>query len=189
MSRSLLGFRVVRSKELDHLQEQARLQGESRARVTELASKLSTAQDDLRATQARLRTAEESLRAAGEQTRARRQGRPADPPPMARELIGMADRLVDLAGDTPSDPVPPDAVLRWFGRQTEALLAQCDVVRIEDSGQLDLRRHEVVASRPAPGDDLVDQIADTVLPGYAWHGSLLRPQQVIVYIPARDEET
>jgi molecular chaperone GrpE (heat shock protein) len=42
----------------------------------------------------------------------------------------------------------------------------------------------VVGSRAAPSDVFADQIADTVRPGYAWRGSLLRPQQVIAYVPA-----
>jgi molecular chaperone GrpE (heat shock protein) len=64
------------------------------------------------------------------------------------------------------------------------MLASCEVTVIDDTGPLDPMRHEVVAGRECAADGPVDQIAETVRPGYAWRGELLRPQQVIAYVPS-----
>ncbi len=107
------------------------------------------------------------------------------PPPVVREVIRAADGLLDLTGHGSSpDPQQAGLVLRWMEARIRSLLASCDVVRIEETGGFDPLRHEAVASRAAPSPQLVHQIADTVRPGYQWHGALLRPQQVIVYVPA-----
>jgi hypothetical protein len=107
------------------------------------------------------------------------------PPPVVREVIRVADGLLDLTGHGSSaDPQQVGPVLRWIEARTRSLLAACDVVRVEETGGFDARRHEALASRAAPSPQFVHQIADTVRPGYLWHGVLLRPQQVIVYVPA-----
>jgi hypothetical protein len=107
------------------------------------------------------------------------------PPPIVREVIRVADGLLNLTGSGAApDPQRADTVLRWIEARTRSLLAACDVVRIEEAGDFDPLRHEAVASRTAPDPDLAHQIADTIRPGYAWHGRLLRPQQVTVYVPA-----
>jgi len=209
MSRSLLGFRLIRRKELDRLRAQVSgIQEESQAQLAELTRQLRAAEDDLRAARDDLRAAQDKYAALEQAARSRADPEPVErralpdpappaqfppggaedgPPSVVRELVSMADKLVELTGvGAPSDPRQASAALRWLERRTQALLAVCDVMRIEDSGPLDLQRHEVIASRAAPGEDLVDHIADTVRPGYAWHGSLLRPQQVIAYIPAEE---
>jgi molecular chaperone GrpE (heat shock protein) len=70
--------------------------------------------------------------------------------------------------------------------RTKALLTSCDIKRVEESGAFDPARQQAVASREAPRPELAHQIADTVRPGYVWHGDLLRPQQVAVYVPVND---
>jgi hypothetical protein len=195
MGSTLPGFRLIRRKELDRLRaEVSAIREESQAQVADLTRKLRAAQDELAAPERTIRSRGDSSQAEQptRDTAAPGQFPPgeagaAGPPPVVQELVNMADQLVDLTGGgAPSDPQQASAALRWLGLRTQTLLAVCDVVRIEDSGPLDLQRHQVVACRAAPGDDLVDQIADTIRPGYAWHGSLLRPQQVIVYIPANE---
>ena len=100
------------------------------------------------------------------------------PPAVACELITMTDRLVDLATADAAE------ILGWFRTRVDALLALCEVAPITDGGTVDFLRHEVVADRPAPRDDLVDHIADTVRPGYRWRNDLIRPQQVVAYVDA-----
>lgn len=112
-------------------------------------------------------------------------GDEAEPPQVVRELIRLADRLPDLTGENATTtPGQAGEVARWLDARTKALLTACDVARVEDSGPLDLRRHEVVGTRAAPASDLVHHIADTVRPGYAWRGRLLRPQQIVAYTTA-----
>lgn len=198
---SLLGFRLIRRKELDWLHAQvSTIREELRVRVADLTRQLCLAQGELRTAQEKHALLARTTCNMGNSSQAHQSAshapaaptqfplgevRPAGPPPVVHELVGVADRLVDLTGSgAPSDPQQASAALSWLELRTQTLLAACDVLRIEDRGPLDLHRHQVVASRAAPSDDLVDQIADTIRPGYAWHGSLLRPQQVVAYIPA-----
>jgi hypothetical protein len=81
-----------------------------------------------------------------------------EPPPVARELITMADRLLDLRTSGTTE------ILEWLRTRVDALLALCEVAPITDGGTVDFLRHEVVADRPAPRQELVDHIADTVRP-------------------------
>lgn len=111
------------------------------------------------------------------------------PPPVGRALIGIADRLVDLADDgAPTSPEQTAAALRWLRSRITAMLTSCDITPVADDGVVDFMRHEVVGDRPAPAPELVDHIAATVRLGYRWHGDLLRAQQVIAYVPAPDTE-
>jgi hypothetical protein len=105
------------------------------------------------------------------------------PPPVVRELIRFADGLRDLGSGNPPDS-PPEPVLRWAQERVAALFGACDVVPVEETGPFNPHRHQAVGRRDAPSPALARQIADTVRPGYSWHGALLRPQQVIVYTPA-----
>jgi molecular chaperone GrpE (heat shock protein) len=189
---------LIRRTRLERLDERlAELRDRSQAEAVALTERLRSITAELESTRAELESTAAELHTAREQAReaqvtpvgARPVGaRPAGPPPVIRELVSVADTLADLIGsDAWSDSRGAETALRWFEERTAALLGMCDVTRIEDSGQLDLRRHEVVASRAAPSKELPDQIADTVRPGYAWHGSLLRPQQVIAYVPAAAE--
>ncbi len=110
------------------------------------------------------------------------------PPAAAREVIRLADGLLDLREnlDLTADDGQSATVLRWVESRTKALLTSCDIKRVEESGAFDPARQQAVATREAPGSELTDQIADTVRPGYVWHGVLLRPQQVVVYVPVND---
>jgi hypothetical protein len=176
----LTGHTLIRTRQLDDLQ----------AAVVILQDKTAGLEDEL----AKLRDSRRDVGTAGT-------GPPPPPPPppsppsppsppppkVVSELIRVTDGLTDLIeGGAAHEPERAATALHWLHGRAEALLASCEVVRIDDSGQVDLLRHEVVDIRPAPAGDLVDQIADTVRPGYSWHGSLLRPQQVVAYIPAEE---
>lgn len=103
-------------------------------------------------------------------------------PAVVRELIRLADGLSDLITQAEtSGQLTVDTVLRWVGVRTESLLIACDIVQILDADGFDPARHQSVAGRPAPCPQQTGRIAETVRPGYAWKGALLRPQQVIVY--------
>ena len=110
------------------------------------------------------------------------------PPAAAREVIRLADGLLDLRENLnlTADDGQSATVLRWAESRTQALLNSCDIKRVEESGAFDPARQQTVASREAPRPELAHHIADTVRPGYVWHGVLLRPQQVVVYVPVND---
>ena len=67
-------------------------------------------------------------------------------------------------------------------------MAACEITRVEESGAFDPARHEAVASREAPSADLVGRSPTPSRPGYAWHGSMLRSQEVVVYAAAMNEQ-
>jgi molecular chaperone GrpE (heat shock protein) len=160
---------LIRTSQLDELQAaSAALQHKTAELEKELAVVRETARDN---------TGNRADNGAGT----------ASPPKIVRELIRVMDGLVDLIeGGAAHEPDRAATALNWLHGRGEALLASCDVVRIDDSGPVDLLRQEVVDGRPTPAGDLVDQIADTVRPGYSWHGLLIRPQQVVAYVPAEE---
>lgn len=100
-------------------------------------------------------------------------GAPSDPPAIARELIGMADRLDHQRGNP---------ALRWVDTSVARLLEQSEIYRIEDNGEVDPTRQEVIEVRRAGEGELVNHIAATVRPGYGWRGQILRPQEVVAYV-------
>jgi hypothetical protein len=210
MNISWLRIRIVRTAELDRLraapaaaQASAQAQVEqltahSRAVQAELAAtcgrleaaerERSGVQDELYAVRSELREVKSKLEGA---TRPPPRGQPGQPgqdsrpPPVVPELVGLVEKLAEMTGGAaPDGSGPAVAALRWVKQSVQTLLPLCDVEQIVDSGCFDLRRHEVVADRTAPNQELVDHIADTVRPGYAWRGSVLRPQQVVVFVPA-----
>ncbi len=99
-------------------------------------------------------------------------GRP-DPPAIARELIAIADRLASQQGA---------AAPRWLNRSITRLLAQSEIYLIEDEGEVDPTRHEVIEVRRVTENERVNRIAATVRPGYGWRGQILRPQEVVAYV-------
>jgi hypothetical protein len=181
MSFSILGFTIIRTRDL------AELQYQSAPRVP------AAAPDPPRHAAPSQASAPPQPPAAAPAELPRQVPVPAaaadGPPSAAREVIRLADGLLDLRETldlSAGGGQPAETVLRWVDARTRALLTACDVKRVEESGTFDPTRQQAVANRAAPRPELAHQIADTVRPGYAWHGALLRPQQVIVYVPAND---
>ncbi|MBP2401087.1 nucleotide exchange factor GrpE [Streptomyces syringium] len=105
---------------------------------------------------------------------------PDSVPPAAVPLIELLDRLAGLAGDPPAADGP---VLDRVRRGVVAALTASGVTPVEDTGPVDPARHHVVATRDDPSGLLSDRIAETVRPGYLWRDVLLRPQEVVSYVP------
>ncbi|MEO3788019.1 hypothetical protein ABGB12_32230 [Actinocorallia sp. B10E7] len=101
------------------------------------------------------------------------------PPVVVHELIMLSDRLLDLDD---ADAGRLEGLVPWLAERTAVMLGRCEAVRLDERGAVDLTRHEVVGSRPAPSGELAGHIAVTVRPGYTWRGLLVRPQQVIAYL-------
>jgi hypothetical protein len=105
----------------------------------------------------------------------------AQPPPIVDDLIQLADRLAEMD----ADGLTPDqfgGVIRWLGDQAQSLLEACEVNSFADiGGRIDPARHHVVSTRPTADPAYINQIAESVHPGYAWRDGTLRPQAVIAY--------
>ncbi len=100
---------------------------------------------------------------------------------LVRELVAVTDELGRLAG---SDGGSHAARLVAVHGRVARLLPILDVLAIEDAGGVDFTRHEVVGERPTTDAALFDRIAASIRPGYLWRHEVLRPQQVIAYVPA-----
>lgn len=144
---------------------------------------LTAAAERIREDERRLAALRED-RATDPRPKAEATDRPVSPPPIARELIEVADRLAVLDSDDREDR---PAVTTWLeGRITE-MLRGCEVLPIREEGPVNPSRHEVVGVRPAPEDEHDGRIAETVRPGYKWRDQVLRPQQVVAYVRAGDQ--
>lgn len=97
----------------------------------------------------------------------------SNPPVIARELIGIADRLAHQRGNP---------AVQWLDNSVARLLEQSEIYPIEDIGKVDPTRHEVIEVRGVTESDLVNHIAATVRRGYGWRGQILRPQEVVAYV-------
>lgn len=96
-------------------------------------------------------------------------------PDIASDVIEIFDHLASR---------PDDAARRWLENRLGRIARKCELHWIDDTGPVDLRRHEVIGVRPATGHHPGD-IAATVRLGYSQHGRIVRAQQVIVF--AEDE--
>lgn len=93
---------------------------------------------------------------------------------------GLLELTFGLADDpTAADGPVPDRVRRGV----VAAPAASGVTTVEDTGRVAPARHHVVATRDDPSGLLSDRIAETVRPGYFWRDVLLRPQEVVSYVP------
>lgn len=100
-------------------------------------------------------------------------------------LISLADDLAVLADRSGEES--GSRTLGLLARKVERLLARSGVQVVRDEGPVVGTRHEVVATRPAGSDQVANQIASTVRPGYLHDdGSLIRPQQVVAYTAGED---
>ncbi len=82
----------------------------------------------------------------------------------------------------PRSPVNSSQSPRWLNRSITRLLAQSEIYLIEDEGEVDPTRHEVIEVRRVTENERVNRIAATVRPGYGWRGQILRPQEVVAYV-------
>lgn len=93
----------------------------------------------------------------------------------------LRDRVESLA-ERPDDIKDLPRVLGWLDRELLGLLEDLGASVIDDEGEVDPGRHEVVDVRRAGPDDPVDHIAATVQVGYATDDHLLRTQKVIAFV-------
>jgi hypothetical protein len=94
----------------------------------------------------------------------------------ARELIDLRDWIL-LAKAGPPRPEVLEILYQRLGR----ILEQENVTILEDHDKFNYEHHQIISTIPTKDPDKNDMIAETIRPGYAFHNSIIRPQEVIIY--------
>ena len=103
-----------------------------------------------------------------------------------RELIALRDRL--QLQQSYCENLPPEQreaaekVIDQQLKETAKLLKKRDVEILQDCGPLHDDYQTVVMTEPAPSEELEEQIASTVRPGYRMGLQVLRAQEVVLYV-------
>jgi len=101
------------------------------------------------------------------------------PPAAAARLIDIRDYVVP--DDDPAAPADaPDK--RWLYERLGTALAELGIETLDATGAPDWKLQEAVGTRPTSDAARANTIAATVRPGYRYGATVLRPQQVIVYV-------
>jgi hypothetical protein len=100
-----------------------------------------------------------------------------DSPDIAGDIIEILDHLASW---------PKDSARRWLEDRLGRIAMKCEISWIEDSGPLDLTRHEVIGVQRATDAHQPGDIAATIRPGYSQYGRVIRPQQVIAFAEDHD---
>jgi hypothetical protein len=95
-----------------------------------------------------------------------------DPPEIAADLIEIFDHLASR---------PDDPARRWLENRLSRIAMKCEISWIDDSGPVDLTKHEIIGVRPATDGNRPGDIAVTIRPGYLQRGRIIRAQQVIAF--------
>jgi len=102
------------------------------------------------------------------------------PSATAQELIRLRDWVL-LAnsgkGEEKASPKVLDAIYKQLGK----ILEKEGIKSLEETGSFNYERQKVVSTKATNDHDKDDLICDIVRPGYLFHESLIRPQEVIVY--------
>jgi molecular chaperone GrpE len=141
------------------------------ARIAELQEARLRALADLDNTRkrcaAQTRRAEEDARAA-----------------VARQWLPVIDSLDLALAHATADPATIVDGVEAVREQALGVLAGLGFPRRDDRGaRFDPTRHEAVATRPDPGTEEADMVAEVVRPGYGEGDHQLRPAQVVVARP------
>ena len=102
------------------------------------------------------------------------------PSATAQELIRLRDWvLLAKSGDggETASPQVLDAIYKQLGK----ILEKEGITSLEETGSFNYERQQVVANKIIDDPEKDNLIYDTVRPGYLFHDSLIRPQEVIVY--------
>lgn len=104
-------------------------------------------------------------------------------------LIGMRDSLLGrrelLTGNGTDNGDERMKLISISLRETANLLGKMGVTILEDSGAFDSTRHTIVETLPTDDDSQENQIARVFRPGYEYHHTPLRGQEVIIYVKER----
>ena len=106
---------------------------------------------------------------------------PQEPSATAEALMSLRDHLL-LARPTEGEATVSTVVLDVFYRELGQILAQEQVISLEEVGSQYDQEKQLVIDTQATGDPGQDNIVcKTENPGYQFQDRLLRPQEVIIY--------
>lgn len=152
--------------------------------VEELADQLEQKDFQLEEKNDRILRLEKELRAETEKTKLAEDRSVQEQVKLIRSIITQRDNLL-MKKSWLQDCMPEEEMAAKFVngqlQETAKILKEMGVSILEENGPFDSRCHTVVETRPAPAPELVDRIAETFRPGYAFRGETLRPQEVILY--------
>lgn len=97
----------------------------------------------------------------------------------ARYLMELVDWILLVRAGRAS--VQPEMLDEIYQRLVRTL-ATVEILLIDESGPCDFERQRVVGTRVTSDPMLEGSIYSTIRPGYLFHGQLLRPQEVIMYV-------
>lgn len=117
---------------------------------------------------------------------------PGLPPAGILALADLRDRLRVLAGQRPEGPpdTGPQAqadrdggeVLPWVVERLDDGLRLLGTREFDEAGPVDPRRHQVVDRCAATAEGAPGTVARSVRTGLTLHGTVVRPQQIVVYV-------
>ena len=103
-----------------------------------------------------------------------------------REMIAFRDRLQqkqDWVENLPQEQqASADKLIKLQMQESRAMLEQRGVGILDAGGSFCKEYQTVMMTQPAPEENLIDQIAQTVRPGYRWQEEVLRAQEVVLYV-------
>lgn len=103
-----------------------------------------------------------------------------NPSVTAQELMRLRDWVL-LAksgeGEESTSPKVLDAIYKQLGK----ILEKEGITSLEETGSFNYERQQVISTQVTDDPQKDDLICDTIRPGYLFHDSLIRPQEVIVY--------
>lgn len=102
------------------------------------------------------------------------------PSAAAQELIKLRDWVL-LANGQEGEEKDNHQVLDAIYKQLGKILEKDGISSLEETGSFNYERHQVVSTQATDDPEKDDLICDTIRPGYLFHNSLIRPQEVIVY--------
>lgn len=166
-------------EETDEMLQKAQQRIEDREQqIKEMAERAVTLEQQLESTQWALDKANEQLAQN-------------DPEEMIRNIIAMGDNLLmrrDYLRENMPEDDNADKLIKNQLRETANILKKAGVEILEDEGIFDCSRHTVVDTRLTTDPSLDNQIAEVFRPGYIYKGSVIRGQEVILYVYQTEEE-
>jgi molecular chaperone GrpE (heat shock protein) len=103
------------------------------------------------------------------------------------ELIPLRDWVRMMA--TTEHEVTRELFCKQFRnlyRKLGQILEKRGMELLEEQAAFDCRTQRVVGTVPAERPEQVDQVQDTVVPGYRLDGALVRPQHVVVFTKSEE---
>jgi len=98
----------------------------------------------------------------------------------AQELMRLRDWIL-LATSEEGKKKDKSKVLQVLYTKLGKILEKEGITSLEETGVCNYERHQVVSTQKTDNPNQDELIHETVRPGYLFHGSLIRPQEVIVY--------